>query len=40
MRRSGKGKGLESGITVCNAVISACEKGKQPDKAWELLVVM
>ena len=40
MRRSSKGKGLEPGITVCNALISACEMGKQPDTTWELLEVM
>ena len=30
-------KGPEPNVITCNAAISACEKGKQPDKALELL---
>ena len=29
--------GLELGMVTYIAAISACVKGKQPDKAWELL---
>ena len=29
-------KGPEPNVITCNAAISACEKGKQPDKASEL----
>ena len=30
-------RGLEPGMIIFRAAISACEKGKQPDKALELL---
>ena len=30
-------KGLEPSVITYSAAISACEKGKQPDKALELL---
>ena len=30
-------KGPEPNVITCNAAISACEKGKQPDKGLELL---
>ena len=33
-------KGQEPDMTTYSAAISACEKGKQPDKAFELPVRM
>ena len=30
-------KGLEPDVFTGSAAISACEKGKQPDKVWKLL---